>query len=55
VFTAAASNEKFKDVMTKQGAVHRLLDGRATDKLIRTELEAMTDVAKAAGIQRKAP
>ena len=54
-FRDAASNDKFKDMMAKQGAIHRLLDGTATDKLIRTELAAMTDVAKAAGIQKKAP
>ena len=41
--------------MQKQGAVHRVLGGKDTDKLIRTELAAMTDVAQAAGIQRKAP
>ena len=55
VFAEAASTDRFKDAMQKQGAVHRVLGGKDTDKLIRTELAAMTDVAQAAGIQRKAP
>lgn len=53
-FTEAASTDKFKDVMAKQGAVHRLLDGSATDKLVRAELAALETVARDAGIQRKA-
>ena len=55
VFSQAASSARFKDAMEKQGAVARLLGAAATDKLIRTELAAMTDVAREAGIQRKAP
>ncbi len=54
VFAEAANSARFKEAMAKQGAVHRVLDGAATDKLIRTELAAMTDVARDAGIQRKA-
>lgn len=55
VFTEAAGTDRFKEAMQKQGAVHRLLGGAETDKLIRSELDAMTDVARAAGIQKKAP
>ena len=55
VFTDAASTDRFKEAMQKQGAIHRILSGAATDKLIRNELAAMTDVARDAGIQRKAP
>jgi tripartite-type tricarboxylate transporter receptor subunit TctC len=54
VFTDAAMTDRFKEAMAKQGAVHRVLGGAATDKLIRSELAAMTDVAREAGIQRKA-
>jgi tripartite-type tricarboxylate transporter receptor subunit TctC len=54
VFTEAANSDRFKDAMAKQGAVHRVLGGAATDKMIRSELAAMTDVARDAGIQRKA-
>ncbi len=54
VFTEAANTDRFKDAMAKQGAVHRVLGGAATDKLIRSELAAMTAVARDAGIQRKA-
>ena len=53
-FAEAASTDRFKEAMAKQGAVHRVLDGAATDKLIRSELAVMTDVAREAGIQRKA-
>ncbi len=53
-FRDAASTARFKDVMEKQGAIHRLLDGPTTAKLIRTVLEALGTVAREAGIQRKA-
>ena len=53
-FTDAANDPKFRDVMAKQGAVHAVKDGAATDKAIREELAALGKVAKAAGVERKA-
>ena len=52
-FITAANSEKFKEAMSKQGATSRVLHGKATDALIRTELEALGDVAKSLGIQKK--
>lgn len=52
-FTEAASSARFKEVMAQQGAVHALKDGAAMDKVIRTELTALGDVAKAIGLEKK--
>ncbi|KAF0230451.1 MAG: hypothetical protein FD175_1567 [Beijerinckiaceae bacterium] len=54
-FITAAGSEKFKAAMAKQGATLRVLDGKATDALIRTELTALGEVAKSLGIQKKTP
>jgi tripartite-type tricarboxylate transporter receptor subunit TctC len=53
-FSKAASSAKFKDVMAKQGATQRVIDSQAMATLIRAELAALGEVAKAAGIQKKA-
>jgi tripartite-type tricarboxylate transporter receptor subunit TctC len=53
-FTEAASSDKFKDVMEKQGATRRVLGSAPTAQLISTELEALGAVAKSLGIERKA-
>jgi tripartite-type tricarboxylate transporter receptor subunit TctC len=53
VFTEAAASDKFKEIMERQGAVRRVLGGADTDKLIRTELDALGKVAKSLGIERK--
>lgn len=52
-FIAAAASDKFRDAMTKQGATLRVLNGKATDQLIRDELAALGEVAQALGIQKK--
>jgi hypothetical protein len=39
--------------MAQQGAVHAIKDGPAMDKLIRGELTALGDVAKAIGLEKK--
>ena len=52
-FIAAANSDKFKDAMKKQGATLRVLDGKATDALVRSELTALGEVAKSLGIQKK--
>ncbi len=54
-FMKAAISDKFRDAMEKQGASLRILDGKATDALIRSELDALGEVAKSLGIQKKAP
>jgi tripartite-type tricarboxylate transporter receptor subunit TctC len=53
-FTDAARSDKFRDVMSKQGATLDIKDGAATSALIRTELQALGEVARAAGIEKKA-
>jgi tripartite-type tricarboxylate transporter receptor subunit TctC len=52
-FMAAANSEKFKDAMKKQGATLRVLDGKATDALLREEYKALGEVAASLGIQKK--
>jgi tripartite-type tricarboxylate transporter receptor subunit TctC len=52
-FIAAAKSDRFKDTIQKQGVTSRVLDGKATDALIRNEFAALGEVAKALGIQRK--
>lgn len=52
-FITAAASDKFKDTMQKQGATLRVLNGKATDALIRDELAALGEVAKSLGIQKK--
>jgi tripartite-type tricarboxylate transporter receptor subunit TctC len=52
-FTEAANGPRFKEVMAQQGAVHAVKDGPAMDKLIRGELTALGDVAKAIGLEKK--
>lgn len=52
-FSDAANSSKFKDVLDKQGATRRVLGGKATDAMIRSELTALGEVAKALGIERK--
>ena len=54
-FTKAAGTDKFKAAMEKQGGISRILSGADTDKLIRAELAALGDVARAVGLQKKAP
>jgi tripartite-type tricarboxylate transporter receptor subunit TctC len=53
-FTDAASTDKFKEVMTRQGATLDIKTGAATSDLIKAELVALGDAAKAAGIEKKA-
>lgn len=53
VFSEAANSGKFKDVMAKQGATVRVLDGKATGDLINTEFNALGAVAKSVGIEKK--
>lgn len=53
-FSQVAKTDKFKDVMAKQGATVRVLGAKDTGALIRSELAALGEVAKAVGIQRKA-
>lgn len=55
VFAAAAETDKFKAAMEKQGGIVRVVPGAKTDALIRTELAALADVARAAGLQKKSP
>jgi tripartite-type tricarboxylate transporter receptor subunit TctC len=52
-FTEAASSDKFKEIMEKQGATRRVLGGKATADLIGKEYEALGQVAKSLGIERK--
>jgi tripartite-type tricarboxylate transporter receptor subunit TctC len=52
-FVEAASTEKFRDIMDKQGATRRVLGAAATSALIARELEALGVVAKSLGIERK--
>ncbi len=52
-FIDAANSDKFKDVLERQGATRRILDGKATGQLVRDELEALGAVAKSLGIERK--
>ncbi|HZH26112.1 MAG TPA: tripartite tricarboxylate transporter substrate binding protein, partial [Azospirillaceae bacterium] len=54
VFTEAANDPRFKDVMAAQGAVHAVKDGAAMDKAIRNELAALGEVARAIGAEKKA-
>ena len=53
-FSKAASTDKFKEVMAKQGATQRVIDSPQMAALIRAELAALGEVAKASGIQKKA-
>lgn len=53
-FTEAAQMPDFKALMEKQGAIVKVLGAQATDTLIRSELSALTEVAKDLGIQKKA-
>lgn len=55
VFADAVNSDRFRDALEKQGAIRRVLRGKETDRLIRDELAALEDVARAAGIQKKAP
>jgi len=52
-FIQAAASDKFRDAMAKQGATSRVLNGKATDALIRDELAALGAVAKELGIEKK--
>lgn len=52
-FMAAANSDRFKQAMAQQGATLRILDGKATDALVRSELAALGEVAKGLGIQKK--
>jgi tripartite-type tricarboxylate transporter receptor subunit TctC len=52
-FSEAANSAKFKEVLDKQGATRRVLGGKATDAMIRSELVALGEVAKSLGIERK--
>jgi tripartite-type tricarboxylate transporter receptor subunit TctC len=52
-FVEAASSDKFKDVMAKQGATARVRRGPEMAELIKAEFGALGEAAKAAGIQRK--
>ncbi|MFM9976175.1 MAG: Bug family tripartite tricarboxylate transporter substrate binding protein [Beijerinckiaceae bacterium] len=54
-FMDAAATDKFKEVMERQGATLEIKDGATTGALIKTELEALGEVARAAGIEKKAP
>jgi tripartite-type tricarboxylate transporter receptor subunit TctC len=53
-FSKAASTAQFKEIMAKQGATQRVIDSPQMAALIRAELAALGEVAKAAGIQKKA-
>ena len=53
-FSEAAKSDKFKDVMAKQGATQKVTGAKETAALIRAELAALGEVARATGIQRKA-
>jgi tripartite-type tricarboxylate transporter receptor subunit TctC len=53
-FTDAAKTDKFKEIMAKQGATLDIKDSTTTNALIRSELAALGEVAKAAGIEKKA-
>jgi tripartite-type tricarboxylate transporter receptor subunit TctC len=53
-FIDAARTDKFKDVMERQGATLEIKDGAATNALIKTELEALGEVARSVGIEKKA-
>jgi tripartite-type tricarboxylate transporter receptor subunit TctC len=53
-FSKAASSAKFKETMAKQGATQRVIDSQQMAALIRAELAALGEVAKASGIQKKA-
>jgi tripartite-type tricarboxylate transporter receptor subunit TctC len=52
-FVEAAKTDKFKEILDKQGAVSNVLDGAATSSLITQELEALGEVARALGIEKK--
>jgi tripartite-type tricarboxylate transporter receptor subunit TctC len=52
-FVEAANSDKFKAVMEKQGATLKVLDGVATGDLVKMELEALGEVARSLGIEKK--
>jgi tripartite-type tricarboxylate transporter receptor subunit TctC len=52
-FIEAANSDKFKSVMDKQGATLKVLDGAATGALVRSELDALGEVARSLGIEKK--
>jgi len=52
-FSEAANSPRFKEVMAQQGAVHTVKDASAMDKTIRSELDALGEVAKAIGLEKK--
>lgn len=53
VFSEAARSDKFKDVMAKQGATVRVLNGKSTAELIDMEYKALGAIAKSVGIEKK--
>jgi tripartite-type tricarboxylate transporter receptor subunit TctC len=53
-FSQAANTDKFKEAMAKQGATLKVIGAKDMGALIRAELAALGEVAKATGIQRKA-
>jgi tripartite-type tricarboxylate transporter receptor subunit TctC len=54
VFSEAASTDKFKETMARQGATVKIAGAKDMGALVRSELAALGDVAKAIGIERKA-
>lgn len=52
-FMKAANDDRFKEVMHKQGATRAVKDGAATAALVRSEFAALADVAKSIGISKK--
>ncbi|KAB2884087.1 MAG: tripartite tricarboxylate transporter substrate binding protein [Pseudorhodoplanes sp.] len=52
-FMKAANDNRFKEVMSKQGATLAVKDGAATAALVRSEFAALAQVAKSIGIAKK--
>jgi tripartite-type tricarboxylate transporter receptor subunit TctC len=53
-FVEAANTDRFKEAMIKQGATLKVRGSGETAKLIRDELQALGEVAKTIGLERKA-
>ncbi len=53
-FLRAAATPRFKDLMTAQGAVHRLRGSRETSAAIRREIDSLGGIVQAIGLQRTA-
>lgn len=52
-FSIAAMSDEFKALLDRQGAVRRVLDGADTNRLLKQEFHALSDIARTVGLQRR--